>query len=154
MSMMINPHRFGGGGPTDPDFANVRLLLSARNGNIEDLCSFPASLTVNGDPVAVSDQGPFADNRSIRINDAGSSGNADFIACSLFHSSNLAQLFTIEAWVRRRGQPNSFMGWLGDGQRQFGHETGGSFLAYFFLNFTLAARSDAALSTDTWYLSH
>ena len=94
----INPYRFAAAGPTDPDFANVSLLLhgDGTNGSttIVDSSSSPKTLTAFGNAQISTAQSKFGGS-SIAFDGSGdylvSASNTDFA----FGTGD----FTIELWL-------------------------------------------------------
>mgnify|MGYP001232406314 CR=1 FL=1 len=96
----------------DPHWSRVRLLLSARNGAVENLASQPASLTVSGSVQAAAGESPFADGYSLEVNPAGAAERSHFVTAALGGAA-FAREFTLEAWLRKNGRnPQANMGWL------------------------------------------
>lgn len=97
---LLNPFRFGGGGvgPTDPSFANVRLLLHFDGADgattFTDSSASPKAATVSGNAKLSTAQSKFGPSSGFF------DGTGDFVrfgSASDFHINNFD--FTIEAWI-------------------------------------------------------
>lgn len=130
---IINPYAFGAGGPTDPNFANVVLLLhldgSDNSTTITDSSSFTQTCTAQGTAVLKVAQARYgASSAFINV----SSSSLDKIVVTHHASLNLPGDFTIEASVYWAGGP--------DGSLQspgfFAKRGGASEIEYWFLYFS------------------
>jgi hypothetical protein len=108
---LLNPFRFGGGGgPTDPNFASVQLLLSMDGGNgsttFTDTSSFARS------PTAVINYNQTTANFQFGV----SSGVVTTTPGAIYYEGANGftigtQDLTIEAWVRRNAAGGDIFGW-------------------------------------------
>ncbi len=104
---LLNPFRFGGGGggPTDPNFANVVLLVHA-DSTFADSSSANRSPTVNNATI----------NTSIKQFGAGSGSFGPSNATAYVTYPNSSDFnfgsgdFTVECWFRRAGSNAGFTG--------------------------------------------
>ena len=94
----INPYRFAAAGPTDPDFANVSLLLHGDGANgsttIVDSSPSPKTVTAFGDAQISTAQSKFG-GASMYFDGSGDSIRSTQSASWSFGADN----FTIECWV-------------------------------------------------------
>ena len=94
----INPHQFAAAGPTDPDFANVSLLLHGDGANgsttIIDSSPSPKTVTAVGNAQISTAQSKFG-GASIAFDGTGDSAETGISNDFAFGSGD----FTIECWV-------------------------------------------------------
>ena len=94
----INPYRFAAAGPTDPDFANVSLLLHGDGANgsttIIDSSPSPKTVTAVGNAQISTAQSKFG-GASIAFDGTGDSAETGISNDFAFGSGD----FTIECWV-------------------------------------------------------
>ena len=103
----INPYRFAAAGPTDPDFANVSLLLHGDGANgsttIIDSSPSPKAITVFGDAQISTAQSKFGGS-SIYLD-----GTGDYLTIT---DSNAFEFgsgdYTIELWFYMLSLPETF----------------------------------------------
>lgn len=158
MTFIINPYRFAssGGLVSDPD---VLLLLSARNGSIEDLSSYQHSITVNGTPAVSSDFAKFG-TQSIKIMDDSESVNTNYLGIpDVQASAGTLTSITIEAWILYDDPLiGFFQSWLGatstpttNGAFQVGKNNSNGYMAYIYdAGYKSFPASGGAVPTNTW----
>jgi hypothetical protein len=158
---LLNPYRFGAAAPTDPNFANVSLLLHGNadgSGNIVDSSLSPKTVSKFGN--AASATPPAYPNSNSAFSSAiAFDGTNDYLTAN---NSDLAlgtNDFTIEFWVRRSvstsraevvidyrtAEPQSNI------HVYLNPDSGGIYTARVYVNGADRITGTTTLAVNTWY---